>query len=324
MQAIVLTGFNGVESLRVAEVDEPRPEAGEVLIKVRAAGINYAELEQTLGRYPFQRPLPGIMGFEAAGEVVELGEGVSGLSIGDRVVAPVSSGGYAEYATASAELALPIPEGITFAQATSIVIQGVSAYALLWLTARPKPHETVLIQAAAGGVGLYLVQLAKVMPVGRIIALASSAEKLELVRALGADAAIDYSAEGWPERVLQETRGRGVDVVLEMASGDVGKASFGLLAPFGRFVMYGAKNVQDTFTAAQVRQLIHNNQSIVGFNVPTIERKDVARCVPQLLGLIAQGKIRIFADTAFPLAEVKSAFDALAGRGTIGKVVLVP
>jgi NADPH2:quinone reductase len=192
-----------------------------VLIQVRAAGINFAELEQTLGRYPFTRPLPGVLGFEAAGEVVELGEGVNTLQIGDRIVAPVSSGGYAEYATANANFALPVPEGITFAQATSIVIQGISAYALLKLAAKPGPDETVLIQAAAGGVGLYLVQLARIMDVGKIIALASSQEKLDLVTTLGADVAIDYSLDGWTERVLDQTGGKGVDVVLEMASGDI-------------------------------------------------------------------------------------------------------
>ncbi|WP_006244082.1 quinone oxidoreductase family protein [Mycolicibacterium tusciae] len=221
MRAVELTGFDGIDSLRLSDVETPRPGAGEVLIQVRAAGINFAELEQTLGRYPFTRPLPGVLGFEAAGEVVELGEGVNTLQIGDRIVAPVSSGGYAEYATANANFALPVPEGITFAQATSIVIQGISAYALLKLAAKPGPDETVLIQAAAGGVGLYLVQLARIMDVGKIIALASSQEKLDLVTTLGADVAIDYSLDGWTERVLDQTGGKGVDVVLEMASGDI-------------------------------------------------------------------------------------------------------
>lgn len=163
MKAIELTALDGFDSLRLSEVDKPSPAPGEVLIKVRAAGINYAELEQTTGRYPLQRPLPAVLGFEAAGEVVELGSGVEDLTIGDTIAAPVLSGGYAEFATARADSALRIPEGIDFAQATSIVVQGLSAWALLKLAAKPTPSDTVLIQAAAGGVGLYLVQLAKAL-----------------------------------------------------------------------------------------------------------------------------------------------------------------
>lgn len=222
MKAVQLTGLCGLDSLQVADVDLPVPQHGEVLIKVMAAGINYAELEQTRGAYPFQRPLPGVMGFEAAGEVVELGPGVKNLRIGDRIASLAPSGGYAEYATARADLAILIPENVSFAQATSIVVQGVSAFALLKLAAKPKPNETILIQAAAGGVGLYLVQLAKLMGTGRVIALAGSQHKLDLLRRLGAHAAINYSRDDWPQRVRDATDGKGVDVVLEMASGDIG------------------------------------------------------------------------------------------------------
>lgn len=323
MKAIELTGFQGLDSVRVADVEKPQPREGEVLIKVRAAGVNFAELEQIHGRYPFQRPLPGVMGFEAAGEVVGVGGGVNTIRIGDKVVALVSSGGYAEYATAAAELALPIPDGITFAQATSIVVQGLSACALLRHATQLRAGATVLIQAAAGGVGLYLVQLAKIMG-ARVIALASSEKKLEIVRALGADLTIDYTRDEWGDRVLEATAGKGVDLVLEMASGEIGKKSFSLLAPFGHFILFGAKNAADTITPQQVQQLIYNNQTVSGFNFPTIDRKDVAQCIPELLELISQGKIKIIADTVFALSDVKKAFDALVNRRTIGKVVLEP
>ena len=324
MKAVQLTALRGLDSLRVADVDLPVPQPGEVLIKVMAAGINYAELEQTRGAYPFQRPLPGVMGFEAAGEVVELGPGVENLRIGDRIASLASSGGYAEYATARADLAIPIPENISFAQATSIVVQGVSAFALLKLAARPRPNETILIQAAAGGVGLYLVQLAKLMGAGRVVALAGSQRKVDLVRDLGADVAIDYSRDDWQQRVRDATDGKGIDVVLEMASGDIGKASFELLAPFGRIVVFGAKNVGDTIYPEQVAQLIRNNQTLIGFNVPALNPDDVAECIPDLLRLIAEGKLRLFAETVYALADVRKAFEAIASRSTIGKVVLVP
>ena len=323
MKAIQLTGFTGPSGLQLADVDRPVPGQGEVLIRVRAAGINYAELEQTRGGYPFQKPLPGVMGFEAAGEVVKHGPGVSKPRIGERIVGLASSGGFAEYATLNAQLAMPIPESISFSQATSIVIQGVSAYALLALAAKPRPGETILIQAAAGGVGIYLVQLAKLLG-GRVIALASSRAKLELVSRLGADVAIDYSDADWHRRVREATGGNGADIVLEMASGEIGRKSFELLAPFGRVVVFGANNVNDTINPEQVRQLIYNNQTIIGFNVPTVRPADIARCFEELLPLICDGSVQIFSDTSYPLAQAREAFEMIASRSSIGKVVLVP
>jgi len=324
MNAIHLTGFGGFDSLRLTEVSKPAPAEGEVLVKVRAAGINYAELEQTRGCYPFQKALPGIMGFEAAGDVVELGPAVSNLRIGEKIAGLASSGGYAEYATIRADLAIPIPENVSYAQATSIVEQGISAYALLKLAAQPQRKETLLIQAAAGGVGLYLVQLAKLLGAGRVIALAGSDSKLDVLRSLGADFAINYSLPDWSQRVQEVTGGRGVDIVLEMASGDVAKTSLKLLAPFGRIVIFGAKNVEDTILPEQVAQIIRNNQRVIGFNLPALNPVDVMQCVPDLLRLISDGKVKIFADTAFPLARAREAFEAIASRRTVGKVVLVP
>ncbi len=322
MQAIQLTGLEGFDSLRVVEVEKPTPGASEVLLEVKAAGINFAELEMTKGRYQAFRKLPFIMGFEAAGVVVEVGAQVENLKVGDRVTSIVSSGGYAEYATAEAAAAIPIPEGISFAQATTIPVQGVSAFTLLKFVARPQPGESVLVQAAAGGVGLYLVQLAKIMGVKNVIALASSTDKLDFVAGLGADVAINYSDSTWPKQVKDATGGRGVDVVLEAASGEVGEESFKLMAPFGRTIVFGARNVHDTISSERMRQLIHHNQSLIGFNIPSLPPQEIAACVPSLLRLISERKVKLFADNSFPLADVKSAFEALASRRTIGKVVL--
>ncbi len=182
----------------------------------------------------------------------------------------------------------------------------------------------MLIQAAAGGVGLYLVQLAKILGAGTVIALASSREKTDLLTSLGADLVINYSDRSWGDQVREATGGRGVDVVLEAASGEVGEESFKLLAPFGRIVIFGAKNIHDTVSPAQLTQLIRKNQSLIGFNFPTLRREQIAECVPRLLQLISQGKVKLFARHSFPLTEVKAAFEALASRNTIGKVVLAP
>ncbi|HTL59912.1 MAG TPA: NADPH:quinone oxidoreductase family protein [Candidatus Limnocylindrales bacterium] len=324
MRAIQLNGLEGPENMRLVDIKRPKPAPNEVLIEVKAAGVNYAEVEQTWGRYPLPRPLPIIMGFEAAGVVVDCGSRVERLKIGDRVTGVVSSGGYAEYATADASLTMPIPDGISFAEASTIPIQGLSAYTLLKLAAKPLPDETLLIQAAAGGVGLYLVQLAKIMGVKRVIALASSPRKLELVRRLGADVVIDYSHSTWPDQVMQATGGKGVDVVLEMASGKIGDASFNLIAPFGRVVFYGAKNYHDTISTVKMQQLSFKNQSLIGYAFPTLRPEQIKECVQPLLDLISQKKIKLVAANSFPLVRAEAALAALSSRQTVGKVVLIP
>lgn len=324
MNAVELTGYEGLSSLRYVEVPAPALAFDEILIEVKAAGINFAELELTHGRYRAPKTPPFVMGFEAAGVVAEVGRQVTRFKPGDRVVSIVTSGGFAEYATANADFALPIPNGVSFADATTIPIQGLSAYTLLKFAAKLQSSDTVLIQAAAGGVGLYLVQLARVMGAKRIIALASSQDKLKLVRGLGADVTIDYSQASWPEKVLEATDGVGVDLVLESASGPVGKESFRLLAPFGRVVVYGAKNIFDTLEPEQIQQLIYKNQSVLGFNFPSLRPAQIAESVPALLHWISTGKLKLFAFHSFPLKDVRSAFELLSSRRTIGKVVLVP
>ena len=324
MKAIELTAFEGLGSMRLVEVEKPKPGVNQVLIQVKAAGINFAELELTKGRYKVPQKTPFIMGFEAAGVVVEVGAQVRIIKVDDNITSLVSSGGYAEYATADANVAIPIPSGITFAEATTIPVQGLSAYTLLKFVAKPQPKESVLVQAAAGGVGLYLVQLAKIMGVERVIALASLQEKISLITSLGADVAINYSNRSWPNQVREATRGKGIDVVLEAASGEVGEESFKLIAPFGRMVVFGARNIHDTLPPEKIQQLIYKNQSLIGFNFPSLRPEQIAECVPSLLSLISLRKVKLFANNSFPLTEVKTAFEAISRRGTTGKVVLTP
>ena len=324
MKAVQLNGLSGLDSLKVVEIDRPAPSESEVLIQVKAAGVNFAELEMIRGKYPAPRPLPFTMGFEASGLVAELGSGVTNVKVGDRITSIVSSGGYADYATAEARMAIPIPDGVNFAEANAITIQGLSAYTLLKFAAKPQSDESVLIQAAAGGVGLFLVQLAKSMGVKKVVALASSKEKLDVVKRLGADFAINYTKQDWVTQVEQATGGRGVDLVLEANSGEIGDMSFKLMSPFGRTVIYGAKNAHDSFPTEKVRQLILKNQSVTGFNFPSLRPEQIRESVPHLLELISNGQVKLFANHAFGLADVRKAFEALSNRQTIGKVVLTP
>lgn len=324
MKAIELTGYEGIDSLRVVDVPIPEVGAPECLIEVKATGLNFAELELAYGRYKIPKEPPFIMGFEAAGIVREVGKDVKNVRVGDRVATIVSSGGFAEFATALAELVIPIPDDVSFADAVTIPIQGVTGYLLVKEVARVQPSESVLIQAAAGGVGSYLVQLAKLAGAQPVIALVGSEEKASFVEQLGADVVISSSSPGWADEVLVKTNGRGVDVVFESASGKLRNQSYGLLAPAGRVIIYGAKNVNDRLSAKQIQQLIYKNQTIIGFNIPSFDSKRIAAAVPQLMHLIRAGRLKLFALSRFPLHRVRDAFKALASRRTIGKIVLVP
>jgi NADPH2:quinone reductase len=321
MKAVQLTGFNGVESLELVDIPRPRPSSGEVLIEVKAAGINYAEVEQIQGNYlTFGKELPFVMGFEVAGIVAETGEDTPGVRVGDPVTAFALSGGFAEYATARADALIPVPAGLDYADATTIPIQGMTAYTLLKYLVAPFAPASILIQAAAGGVGLYTVQLAKILGIKNVIALAGSDEKLALVKTLGADVAINYSRDGWTEKVRQATNGKGVDVVLQMLLGPAGEESFKLLAPGGRVILFGSQNYNDTITTEQVRQLIWQNQTLAGFAYPALPPDKIAESLPEFLQFIEQGRLKIFANHAYPLSRAKEAFQALKSRQTIGKV----
>jgi NADPH:quinone reductase len=321
MKAIQLTGFDGIESLALSDIPLPEPAAGEVLIQVKAAGINYAEVEQIQGKYlTFGKEIPFVMGFEVAGIVVKTGDAVYNVKKGDTVTAFANSGGFAEYATASADALIPIPAGLSFAEATTIPVQGMTAYTLLKYLIVPFKPESILIQAAAGGVGLYLVQLAKIMGIKNVIALAGTDEKLEIVRSLGADNAINYSNHDWVEKVQSATNGKGADAVLQMLLGKEGQESFKLVAPGGRIILFGSKNYHDTITTEQVRQLIWQNQTLSGFAYPALPKEKNAESLPELLQLIQDGKLKLYAQHEYSLSQAKEAFQAIQSRQTIGKV----
>ncbi|MCU1247234.1 MAG: NADPH:quinone oxidoreductase family protein [Edaphobacter sp.] len=325
MKAIQLHGFEGPGSARLVDIDRPKRGANEILIEVKASGINYADALQTYGKYPtFGKEVPFTLGFEAAGIVRELGPGVTNVKIGDPVAAAVSSGGYAEYALAAGAAVIPLPSGLSFAEAAALPIQGMSAYTMLKYAVMPVAPSSVLVQAAAGGVGLFLVQLARHFGIGKVIALASSSEKLQLAKTLGADESINYTEADWPDQVRRATDGRGVDVVLQMSTGQVGKESFKLAAQGGRIVIFGAENYHDSINTEQVRQLIWQNQTIAGFAFPALSPIQIAESQPLFMDLVRAGKLRILAEHVFPLADAAVAIEMLLSRKTMGKVVLRP
>ena len=322
MQAIRIHETGGPEVMLLEEVETPAPGQGEVLIKVAAAGVNYADLAQRQGAYLTRTRTPMTPGFEVAGTIAALGPGVSAPAVGTRVIAFVN-GGYAEYAVASASTIIPIPENLDFAHAAAFAVQGLTAYQTLRESGRLQAGESVLVQAAAGGVGTLAVQLARLMGAGKVIGTASNEQKLDLVRRLGADAAINYTQDDWVEQVKKASGGRGVDVVLEVVGGAIAEQCLQCLAPFGRMVIIGAASGQSVqFSAIQ---LMYKNLSVVGYWLTArMSRPDhIAAATVELMQYLATGTLQIIVGQTFPLAEAAEAHRAIAARSTTGKVVLL-
>lgn len=322
MKAIRIHKLGGPEVMHLEEVETPTPKEGEVLIKVAAVGINYADLAQRQGTYLTRTHTPLILGMEVAGTIVALGPGVTTLKEGTRVAA-FGNGGYAEYVTASANALIPIPDTLDFAHAAAFPVQGLTAYQLLRESAHLQAGESVLVHAAAGGVGTLAVQLAKLMGAGTVVGTASSESKRELARKLGADVAIDYTKPEWVEQVKQSTGGKGTDIILEMVGGEIAQQSLQCLAPFGRMVVFGAASGEVVqFSGIQ---LMYKNQSIVGYWLTAwLSRPDrIAAATQELMGYLASGKLQIIVNNTYPLAEAAEAHRAIAARQTTGKVVLL-
>lgn len=320
MKAIRYHQTGGPEVLSLDEVPTPEPGPGEVLIRVAAAGVNYADLLQRQGVYPIPGGLPAAPGFEVAGTVVAHGPGVSEPPIGSRVVSGLQGGGYAEYIATPAAVALLIPESLGFAEATALFVQGLTAYGLLTSAGRLQPGETVLVHAAAGGVGSLAVQLAKARE-AVVIGAASAPAKLDLIRSLGADAAVGYAQPDWAEVVRAATGGRGVDVVLESVGGAIGAASLDLLAPGGRLVVYGSASGEPVSVPTQA--LIYRGLSVVGYSMGAqMAPQEMAAGLQALVGAAAEGRLKPLVGLRLPLAEAAAAHRAMGERKTTGKVVL--
>ena len=315
MRAIQIEQFGGPEVLEVADVPIPEPGEGEVLIRVRRAGMNYADTHQRTNDYLARYELPLIPGGEVAGVREDTGE---------RVVAMCGLGGYAEYATAPAALTFPIPDGVDDGAALALLIQGLTAWHLYRTSAKVAQGESVVVHAAAGGVGSLAVQLGKPMGAGRVIATASTEEKRALALELGADVAIDASPEGMKERLEEANDGAKVDVVFEMAGGEVFEASLAALAPFGRLVTYGIASRQPNEVSSGA--LMRRSRAVVGFwLMHCIGRPEmVDEALADLFARVQRGELRVHVGGTYPLADAADAQVDLAERRTMGKLLLDP
>jgi NADPH2:quinone reductase len=315
MRAIQVTEFGGPEVLRLVDLPTPEPGDGEVLVRVSRAGINYADTHQRRNEYLAAAELPLVPGAEVAGVREDTGE---------RVVAMCGTGGYAEYATAPAALTVPIPDGVEDGTALALVLQGLTAWHLYRTSARVQEGESVVVHAAAGGVGSLAVQLGRAMGAGRVIATASSEEKRALALELGADAAVDAAPEGMAERLIEANGGRRVDVVFEMAGGEVFEQSLTALAPFGRVIAYG--NASGEANTVATGRLMRRSAAVVGFWLMHLVGRPemVAGPLADLFARAARGDLRAVVGATYPLAEAAQAHTDMQARRTTGKLLLDP
>ena len=320
MKALRMHAVGGPEVLVVEDAPEPVPGRGQVLVRVRAAGLNFADTRFIRGQYFVRPTLPDVPGMEAAGEVLAVGADVPGLAPGDRVLA-IGRAAFAEQMLASATTTYRIPPGLDFERAAALGIQGLSAHHLLFLMGRLAKGERVLIQAAAGGVGTIAVQLAK--RAGATVVASAGRDKHALLSELGADVLLDSRDDLL--RQLKTSVGD-VDVVLEMTGGTESyKRSFAALRARGRMIVYGAAS-GDTRGTFEPIGLMGRNLTIAGYHLTPLltERELCAPPLAELCDLAARGELRIVLGGKYPLAEAARAFTALEGRGTTGKLVLIP
>ncbi|WML47995.1 NADPH:quinone oxidoreductase family protein [Neobacillus sp. PS3-34] len=324
MKVVQLQKYGGPEVLNMAELEKPVPNGHEVLIEIHAIGVNYADTARREGQYVVKTPLPFIPGAEVAGVVVEVGENVTNVKPGMKVVTLIESGGYSEYVLADSRGLIPIPEQLGFEEAAALPLQGLSAYHILKTMGRLEQGESVLVHAAAGGVGTLAVQLAKLFGAGQVIATASSKDKLALAKEMGADVLINYTEDGWEERVLDATGRKGVDVALEMAGGEIFHKTLKCLAAFGRLVIYGvASGEQSRFYPSS---LMERNQSVIGFFLPQIMRKPalIQFSMQEMMSYLAEGKLKLTIGGVYPLEQAAEVHRLLQSRQTKGKLILKP
>lgn len=324
MRAIVHDDFGGAEVLRLAEVPMPELRPGDLLVKVKAAGVNRADLLQRQGYYGRQSYGDSdLLGLEVAGEVVAVGSDVTDIRPGERVMAIVGGGAYADHARVNSGMALRIPEGLDFIEAAGVMESFVTAFEAAVHLGGAGAGKAVLIHAAAGGVGSAAVEIAHALD-ARVLATAS-AERRADVLSLGADAVFDYRHEDFEAGVREATSGRGVDVIVDFVGGDYLARNLRSLTPGGRLVQVGLLGGQDD-AAIPLALLLHNHLSLIGTVMKSRSAEEkramVSRFAKGALPLFESGRLRPVIGKVFPLAEAADAHRFMEAGGGFGKTVL--
>jgi NADPH2:quinone reductase len=328
MKAVQINRFGGPEVLETVELPTPTPRADQLLVRIHAIGVNFADTLMRRDRYAMTPPLPAVLGSEAAGVVESMGPDVDRFTVGQRVAVPLFAtdgmGAYAEFIATDASLAVPLPDAVSFEQAAALLNQGLTA---LYLTRQAPPKDkTVLVSAAAGGVGSILVQLAKRAGARKVIAAASTSAKLDFAKSLGADAGVNYTHADWTQELRRVTDGVGPDIIYESVGGDVTGACLATLAPQGQIVIYGALNIQSfQLGVPELLGLIFKNQSLTGFAfIPLLTPAAMRAGLAELFDLVTRKELVVTVGGRYPLAQASEAHGALEGRGTTGKLILTP
>jgi NADPH:quinone reductase len=310
----------GPEVLSYEDVDVPRPGPGEAQVKIAASGLNYLDVQYRIGRV--KAPLPFVIGSEASGFVTEVGPGVTGLKVGDRVAWAMTLGSYAEYAVVPAWKLVTLPPGLDMQIAAAVMLQGLTAHYLTHSTFALQPGDTVLVHAAAGGVGSVLVQVARIVG-ARVIATAGTEAKAELAREAGADEVIVYTKQDFEAEVKRLTGGQGVDVVYDSVGKDTFEGSLNCLRPRGLLALFGfSSGLVPPFDPAVLGSKGSLFLTRPGLNQYMATRNELQLRVRDIFEWLAGGKLKIRIGQVFPMAEARRAHEELEARRTTGKVLL--
>lgn len=322
MRALVCKEYGPPESLVIENLDDPVPGDGELVIDVAAAGINFPDVLIIAGKYQVKTPTPFVAGNEAAGTVAAVGNGVENFKVGDRVVAYTTGGAFAEKFLVPQQTVMPLPDGLDFVQGAGFMVTYGTSFHALKQSANLQPGETVLVLGAAGGVGITAVEIAKAMG-ARVIAAASSAEKLKFAREAGADEVINYSEESLKDRVKELTDGAGADVVYDPVGGDIAEQAYRATAWHGRYLVIGFASGDIPKFSINIALL--KEASIVGVWWGTWVAKNPReniQNITELAQLVAAGKLKPRITESHALDDYVDAFAAITERRARGKVIL--
>jgi NADPH2:quinone reductase len=323
MKAVRVHAPGGPEALRHEEVPDPVPAAGQALVRVEAAGVNFIDVYHRIGLYKV--PMPVILGREGAGTVLEVAADVRELAKGDRVAWAGGFGSYAGKAVVPADQLVKLPEGVSTRQGAAAMLQGMTAHYLAISTYPLQPGDTCIVHAGAGGVGLLLTQIAK-MRGARVLTTVSTAEKARLSREAGADVVIEYTTQDFEAEAKRETGGRGVQVVYDSVGKTTFEKSLGSLAPRGMLALFGQSSgpvgTFDPQVLAQRGSLYLTRPSLFGGYIA--DRKELLWRAGDILAWVRDGRLQLRIGHEFSLSDAAEAHRALEGRRTTGKVLLVP
>jgi NADPH2:quinone reductase len=324
MKAAVVTKFGGPEVLELTEIQIPTPNSHQVLIRVHAASVNFADINARKGTYHLGKKPPFIPGIDCAGVVAAVGANVSNIDVNQKVVAFPASGSYAEFALAEEALVFPIPETLAYDLAASFPIVGGTSYHMLKQVAGLKQNETALIHAAGGGVGSTALNVAKYLGASMVIGTTRSSWKETHIQKMGADAVVNLHLADFVDNINSLTGSKGVDVILNPIGGNTIQKDLECLAPFGRLVLFG--NLAATDHCPTISSLYTLNQSILGFSFGHYRRyrpADIQNTMDSVINLVAAGKIEMQIAKRISLENVQQAHRLLENREILGKLILI-